>query len=366
MGRLEKLITLKDLSIKKSFIVLVFVVLCITVICIILEFELVSYLEDTIKIKSQVKIYNRVLVFVVILTVLIAIIIGSIIFYKIKLKHPLKIILDASERIKQNDLNFKVFYSSNDEFGELCRSFEEMRFTLENNFLQVWENDSRQKKFIAAFIHDIRTPITILNGYIEIMENYLGDEEIVKEKYKSSLEKMKIQISKIENYSEKTHSLQDNSDYLIIEVNEFDKKDFINKINESKEALMINRKKDLFINLRHNNLYNEKLNIDISNIIRVFDNIFVNSLRYANNIIEIDINFNNEYIIIKITDDGSGFSQEDLLNAKKAFYKGKDGKYGIGLYISNILCEVHGGRLEVYNSKKGGAEVIAYFKQIDN
>lgn len=73
--------------------------------------------------------------------------------------------------ISNNNLNFSIKYDSKDELGELCSSFETMRFTLANNFSEMWRQMEERKQLNAAFAHDLRTPLTVLKGYNEILQS---------------------------------------------------------------------------------------------------------------------------------------------------------------------------------------------------
>lgn len=98
-------------------------------------------------------------------------IIGAVLlFYKDKLKKPLAELRAASEKIANNDLDFLIEYDSNDELGQLCTSFEIMRTKLANNFLEMWRQVEDRKRLNAAFAHDLRTPLTVLKGYDEMLQ----------------------------------------------------------------------------------------------------------------------------------------------------------------------------------------------------
>ena len=73
--------------------------------------------------------------------------------------------------ISNNNLDFSIKYDSKDELGELCSSFETMRFTLANNFSEMWRQMEERKQLNAAFAHDLRTPLTVLKGYNEILQS---------------------------------------------------------------------------------------------------------------------------------------------------------------------------------------------------
>ena len=98
----------------------------------------------------------------------LCIITATLLFYRNKLKKPLTELKAASEMISNNNLNFSIKYDSKDELGELCSSFETMRFTLANNFSEMWRQMEERKQLNAAFAHDLRTPLTVLKGYNEI------------------------------------------------------------------------------------------------------------------------------------------------------------------------------------------------------
>ena len=76
----------------------------------------------------------------------------------------------ASEKISNNDLDFSIEYDSKDELGQLCTSFEIMRTALANNFTEMWRQVEERKQLNAAFAHDLRTPLTVLKGYNEMLQ----------------------------------------------------------------------------------------------------------------------------------------------------------------------------------------------------
>lgn len=100
----------------------------------------------------------------------LCIIAAVLLFYQQKLKKPLAELQAASEKIASNDLNFSLHYQSNDELGQLCSSFELMRSMLAKNFSEMWQQVEERKQLNAAFAHDLRTPLTVIKGYNEILQ----------------------------------------------------------------------------------------------------------------------------------------------------------------------------------------------------
>ena len=98
------------------------------------------------------------------------IIAAALLFYRNRLKKPLVELRTASEKIANNDLDFSIDYDNNDELGQLCASFEIMRTTLADNFSKMWRQVEERKALNAAFAHDLRTPLTVLKGYNEMLQ----------------------------------------------------------------------------------------------------------------------------------------------------------------------------------------------------
>ena len=101
------------------------------------------------------------------------ILIAGFVFYKRKLKEPLRILANSMKEIAKENLDFNVFYESDDEMGALCSSFEEMRRALEENYKQLWKMIEERKILQTSVAHDLRNPITIIKGYTEYLQENL-------------------------------------------------------------------------------------------------------------------------------------------------------------------------------------------------
>ena len=122
-------------------------------------------------------------------------------FYRSRLKKPLYLLDNAAQKIAQNNLDFTVSYEKNDEMGRLCSSFETMRKTLQENNLKLWRQLEERKRINAVFAHDLRTPLTVLRGYGEMLaEADGGSAEAVAVAMLSN-------ISRLEKYADSMSSL---------------------------------------------------------------------------------------------------------------------------------------------------------------
>lgn len=289
---------------------------------------------------------------------LICIVICGIIFYRRKIEKPVAILSGASENISNNRLDFSVEAPEENELGDLCLSFEKMRAALQDNNLEMWRQVEERKRLNAAFAHDLRTPLTVLKGQSEMLVKYapkMSEDKIV-----STAEMMKRHIIRLENYVDTMSDLRRLEDIEVtkerIEVKEFEK-----QLRITGTAICKEKDFTLFQNLSDR----QSVKIDITVVMQVYENLLSNALRYTKTKIEVTVDRHNEFLMLIVADDGTGFTSKDLSNAMKPFYRAESEShnehFGMGLNICKILCEKHGGYIQISN--ENGAKVIAAFKE---
>jgi signal transduction histidine kinase len=291
----------------------------------------------------------------------LCIMLSSFLFYRNKLKKPIEILSLASKKIADNDLNFYIHHDSKDEMGQLCNSFEKMRAALDENNRQMWRSMEERKQLNATFSHDLRTPLTVLRGYTDFLNNYLPQGKVGEEKVMSTVSTMSAHILRLENYvhmMSETQRLED----TCISTAKVNVVYFIEQLRSTAEVLVQGQAFNItFVNT----IVETELNVDADIVVRVFENMLSNAIRYVDRTISIRFEFVKEMLGITVSDDGKGFSDEDLEQATKPFYKSKttsDGvHFGLGLHICKILSEKHGGSIGLTNSENGGASVAAMF-----
>ena len=104
---------------------------------------------------------------------------------------------------------------------------------------------------------------------------------------------------------------------------------------------------------------NITLFINLDTVMQIYENLLSNSIRYAKSDIAISVVIENDNLVISVSDDGCGFKNIEIEKATLPFYKSsKDMStehLGLGLNISKILSERHGGNIQIANNKAGGA-----------
>lgn len=105
-------------------------------------------------------------------------------------------------------------------------------------------------------------------------------------------------------------------------------------------------------------LSQEQFNIDMDVYLEILENVVGNAMRYATSRVKLEIWDEKGWLHFMVSDDGLGFTSEELTKATKPYFHGKstgDCHYGMGLYICDLLCKKHGGCLSLFNQTGSGA-----------
>jgi signal transduction histidine kinase len=274
-------------------------------------------------------------------------------------------IIGGARRIQQNDLNFSVAGAGGSkELTELSDAFEEMRKALEQSLKREWKLEQERRDMIAAIAHDLRTPLTIIQGHADnLIESGARHPE------------------RLEKYLLTIRNSTQRADKMLTELL------FLNKIDTPEYVLcygptdlyafctrkkgeyeLLCREKGITLRYSYENRHRNQqlqLHLDAARLEQVFDNVITNSLRFtpAEGVIEWSILVGENQIAFKMKDTGPGFSDLDLRRMFDKFYSGDSsrsqeiGHSGLGLYTAKMLVQKHGGRIEAGNRAEGGAWV---------
>lgn len=298
-------------------------------------------------------------------SVLIFSIVGSVaavfFFYKNKLKTPLQELKDASQMIADNELDFHVSYENKDEMGTLCKEFEMMRSDLSDNNRKMWRMIDDEKALRNAIAHDIRSPLSILRGYQEMLLEFVSAESIKTEDVIDILQTGMYQIDRIEHFTENMRKMS-HLEQRELQCSEIELSELAKKIEA--EAAMLSKKESKLCKVERVQEQNI-VKVDEELVMEVTDNLLENAVRYAQKSIALQIKKKDGFLIISVEDDGIGFVDTEEKVTEPFYHKNPQDDlkhFGLGMYISRIFCEKHGGNLKIYNARQGGAHVEALFK----
>ena len=269
-------------------------------------------------------------------TVLIVSVAGNIIavflFYKHKLKNPIE-------------------------------EFERMKEQLAENNHQLWKIIEEEKALRAAIAHDIRSPLSVLAGYQEMLSEYLPEEEIDMDQALGMVNESKKQIERMDTFVETMRKMSslDTRELVVEEITSMQL-----EIDIQAELNVFEKKFGKRCELECVETA-EKFSGDKEVILEVIENLLSNAFRYAKTKVEMEVLLTCSELEIRVKDDGVGFTV-DKQKATELFYQQnvKDSlkHSGMGMYISRLYCEKHGGQLLIENEKQSGAVITAVFHRI--
>lgn len=292
-----------------------------------------------------------------VLFITIGIGVAATIYYQKKLKIPIAQLQNGVEKIQEDNLDFHVEYNEDDELGELCCSMEKMRSELWQKQKALWESLEQRKLLNASVAHDIRTPITVLKGYLDYLEKMIPQDKLTEDMLLDTVSSMQGAVNRLEQYVDCVRDVE-KIENIEIEKRPENVKRLLDEMRSNVQQLETNKE----ILISSNIMTMDEVRLDKSVLFRIFENLLQNALRYAKKQVRINISQKKDFLILTVEDDGNGFAGKDLEKAATVFCSSdKEGQhFGIGLSICRILCEKHGGLLSISNNKnKRGACVTA-------
>lgn len=278
------------------------------------------------------------------------------IFIKRQIAQPLIIISDGVEKMKTGDLSQPIYYTGNDEFQLLTEQFNEMRIRLRKSQEKIQQLHSEQKKINAAFSHDLRTPLTVIQNNAELIEAFYPNGKMTNELFEKSLRKIQSNVQRLSDFSETMKSIQKIDDVTV----QLTQKPLSDLIENVRELLTTFDLKEDSLHLNGN--FNTIATYDLYIVMEVLENLLTNAMRYKKQRIDVTLEMQKDYLFLFVKDDGCGFTKEELTHATTPYFsKNKGEHFGLGLTIARSLTEKHGGILKLANGVENGAIVSAIF-----
>ena len=139
---------------------------------------------------------NNLFLSLIIIFCLISIITITLIWAK-KISKELNPLLDASEEIRKQNLDFQVKKSNIQEFNTILESLEKIKLGLSESLSTNWREEEKKRNQISALSHDIKTPVSIIKGNSEL----LGETNLTEEQ-QTYLNYIRKNTSRIDKYIE--------------------------------------------------------------------------------------------------------------------------------------------------------------------
>ena len=294
---------------------------------------------------------NIVVVFSIIGCIQIIIVVMWYIYLKRSIIKPFEDLSGFASRVAEGNLDIPLEMDRGHVFGAFTESFDLMRSELKRARIAEKKATDDKNEMVAKLSHDIKTPVASIKSTSEV------GYELTKE------EKTKEMFSVINSKTDQIKSLVDNlfnssvKDVTEIAVNPgiYESKDITKLI---KNADYLNRAKGFTI--PECSVYIDKLRLQ-----QVFDNIFMNSYKYADTDMKVSTDLSGDYLVIRVSDEGPGVKEEELPLIREKYKRGsnasdKEGA-GLGLYLTGYFMDKMDGKLGLKNLDKG-FEVSVYIR----
>ena len=259
--------------------------------------------------------------------------------------------------IANGNFEERVDVTSSDELGELAQSFNHMAESLQTH-------EKVQKDFIANISHDLRSPLTSMQGFLTAML----DGTIPPEKREHYL---KIVLEETERLSRMTQSIVElsraQSSAILLDESDFELNELIRWNIEMLEPQLEEK------NVQIHGIYEAEQTMvhgDRDKISRVLQNLLGNAAKFSpqNGIIEVETTLDKKKVLVSVKDQGPGISEEDQKYVFDRFFKtdttrnmDKTGS-GIGLAIVREFLQAHGETITVKSEKGRGATFVFSLK----
>lgn len=283
----------------------------------------------------------------------IIIMLGSTIISN-RITYPIKKLNEVTKQFSEGNLESRAEVITRDETGELSSAFNSMADSIKDMIGKLHYEKEKQKYFFDNFTHEIRTPLTTILGYTELL--WKTDDEEVRDKSlfyitsegKRMLKMMErlLELSKLKNYSFEITKVDTNLKKLI---------------EDTCDSMQYKMK-------RYNtscrlNLDNITCRVDPDHFKQVIINIIDNSIKYSKSpIIDITLEKKDRIKLI-VADYGCGIEQKDLENVFDPYYKVDQSRnshtegWGLGLSIAKEIIEKHGGLIAIESEPGNGTTI---------
>jgi len=320
--------------------------------------DMICYLEETKRANTMIAYLYAAEAAALILILSASIFLVCQLFYRRRIEPGLKKIEKEILFLKREDLSYDCSYEGEDEIAAACQSLNAMRLTLIENRKNTWEVMEQLRLVNAAFAHDIRTPLTVMKGYIQMIEKFYPQGPMTPEKVMENLRTISRQIERMEQFSQTMKNMNHIGEWEPV-YREMTPEKLLGLFQNDMAGMAEGEK--IACSVRTGEMQRQLFFCDPSIIQEVADNLLLNALRYAVSEIVVTVEISEQQLFVYVQDDGPGFSVESLEKGSRPYFSTEPEHMGMGLSICKLLCKKHGGDLELTNSVRRGAIACAFF-----
>ena len=271
------------------------------------------------------------------------------------LSGSLKRMAEAACRMARGDYQERLVVRGRDEIGELAGSFNRLAAAVEEKIQKLQEAAREKEDFVANFAHELKTPLTSIIGYADmIYQKELSREEVRKASGYIWNEGMRLEALSLKLMDLTVLGRQD----FILQ--EMPSEELLRDVAEGLEPVL--REKRVELSFRAQAAY---IRVEYDLFKSLLINLMDNSVKGGCSRIELLGEAEGEEYRISVRDDGCGIRKEELSRITEAFYmvdKARSRKWhgaGLGLALAERIANIHGGGL-VFESEEGSGTTVSF------
>lgn len=307
----------------------------------------------------------------IILMVIIMIILSGFVAFIVyqQFVNPLVKLKEAAEKMGSGYLDEKIEIGKNreDEVGELCESFENMRQRMSDFAKEKMRYEDENRQLISNISHDLRTPITTIKGYVEGIMDGVADTPEKRDRYLKMIYSKANEMDSLINELSLYTNINNNA--IPYEFHRVSVKDYFNDCMEEVHATLMS--KNMTLTYRNYCEDDVMVIVDPDQLKRVINNIVTNSIKYMDKEygqVDISIYDNDAEVKVAINDNGRGIDTESLPHIFDRMYRADSarqsrGGSGLGLAICKKIVEEHGGNIYATSQVGKGTTIVFTLKK---
>ncbi|WP_395361508.1 ATP-binding protein [Levilactobacillus parabrevis] len=311
-------------------------------------------------INTSVNQINRNLIRALLVSIVVAIVASYILarYYTSRINRLRK----ATNQVARGNYDVEMTSKNRDEIDDLINDFNGMAHSLKDSQEEIQRQEQRRRKFMANASHEMRTPLTTINGLLE----GLAYDAIPEESKEESIDLMRSETSRlIRLVNENLDYEKIRSNQISLNLHEFNAVDALHNIveqlkqkaDDSGDVLELQSPKEI------------PVYADYDRFVQIMFNITQNAIQFTRDgTVTISAQRGYEETIVKVADTGMGMSDEQLQNIWERYYKAdpsrkntKYGESGLGLSIVHQLVQLHHGKISVTSKENVGTTFTVIF-----
>ncbi|MVP00876.1 sensor histidine kinase [Paenibacillus lutrae] len=258
------------------------------------------------------------------------------------------------QEIAKGNLNYEIVARSSDELGVVVDNINQMTRKLRNSIEEERIAERTKNELITGVSHDLRTPLTSILGYLELIESDRYKDETELRYYTNIAYEKTKNLKKLIDYLFEYTSLHENAS--VLKANTININGFLKQLAEEFIPALTKAGMSYRFGSDNEMVY---IQADANQLVRAYENLISNAIRYGREgkFVDIQIKTSNGEAIVEIINYGEAIPEMDLPYIFDRFYRAEKsrssqtGGTGLGLAIAKSIIEIHGGQISVQSNK---------------